>query len=492
VATVSGLLDRPPPHNIEAEEDVLGALLLSPDARTAVLPKLTAEDFYRPAHRTVFAAIVDLYARGKEVDVTLVHDRLRQVGAEEEIGGAPFLHTLVAGVATVGHATAYAATVAELAAQRRLLDAFVRGIQGIHEGMGAAGAAEYARGLLDTAAAGAAGIDQRRLLPGGAFILDQPPGVPAVWGSGDRVAWSQGEPLLLVGPDGVGKTTVAGQLTRARLGLDASVLGMPVTPGDRNVLYVACDRPQQAARSMRRLVNDSDREALDARLVVWKGPPPADCARKPDTLLRMAQAANADTVIADSVKDLALGLADDEVGAALNSAHQRLVVEGIEYVGLHHPVKRNATGGKPKGLEDVYGSRWITAGAGSVILLWGQAGDLVVELSHLKQPAEPVGPFKVLHDPDRGTSAAYQQLDVLDLLLHKPGLTAADLALQLATNGRPSDSDRERARRRLDKLVTAGLALCKPGSKGGRGGGTPAQYYASARLESDHGGDHAP
>lgn len=199
-----------------------------------------------------------------------------------------------------------------------------------------------------------------------------------------------------------------------------------------------------------------------------------------------------DTVVIDSLKDVALRLSDDETGAALNSALQRTVVAGVEVLGLHHQRKNAAGGGKPKGLEDVYGSTWITAGAGSVIILWGEAGDPVVELTHLKQPADPVGPFKVIHDHDHGTSAVFAQTDVLALLLHHPGMNAGDLALRLSNNGRPSDSDRERARRKLDRLVRQDLAICKPGSKGGRGGGTPATYYASTRAESDHASDHAP
>ena len=330
-----------------------------------------------------------------------------------------------------------------------------------------------------------------RYVTGGAFILDAPPGVPAVWGSSDQVAWAEGEPLLIVGPAGVGKTTLAGQLVMARVGIGGPVLGMPVAAGKR-VLYLACDRPAQVQRALARLVTADDRQVLDERLVVWKGPPPADLARHPDTLLRMCEQAKADMAVLDSVKDVALKLSDDETGAALNSALQRTVVEGVEVLGLHHQRKNAAGGGKPNRLEDVYGSTWITAGAGSVILLWGDAGDPIVELSHLKQPAEPVGPFKVVHDHDHGTSQVVDQVDVLTVLLRRPGMTAADLAALFCTNGRPTDNDRERARRKLDRLVRADLALCSPGSRGGQGGGTPTRYYASARAESDHGGDHAP
>jgi DNA polymerase III delta prime subunit len=331
-----------------------------------------------------------------------------------------------------------------------------------------------------------------RLVAGGAFLLDAPKGVPAVWGDGEQVAWSKGEPLLLVGPPGVGKTTIAGQLVMARLGLHVDpVLGMPVADGHR-LLYLACDRPAQVQRALGRLVDESDRQLLDKRLIVWKGPPPADFARHPDTLITMCGDAGADTVVIDSLKDVALKLSDDETGAALNSALQRAVAEGVEVLALHHQRKNSAGGGKPTRLEDVYGSVWITAGAGSVVLLWGEAGDPVVELSHLKQPAEPIGPFKVLHDHDRGTSSIFEQVDVLQVLLHRPGMTAADLARLLSNGQAPTDSDRERARRKLDRLVRDGHAHCNPGSKGGRGGGTPATYYAATRTESDHGGDHAP
>lgn len=351
-----------------------------------------------------------------------------------------------------------------------------------------------------------------RLIPGGTFILDAPPGVPAVWGTGEQVAWSEGEPLLLVGPAGVGKTTLAGQLVMARIGIGGSVLGMPVTAGKR-VLYLACDRPAQVQRALARLVTEDDREVLDERLIVWKGPPPADLARHPDTLLQLTKQAEADLVVLDSLKDVALKLSDDETGAALNSALQRVVVEGVEVLGLHHQRKNSAGGGKPNRLEDVYGSTWLTAGAGSVILLWGEAGDPVVELTHLKQPSEQIGPFKVVHDHDTGRSEVYDHLDVLKLLLHRPGLTAPHLAEILVDDLHPSASDIERARRKLDRLVRDGWAMRTPGVKGGRRGGTPAKYYATSKLEeygrdraaeeraaeetsatlkSDHGGDHAP
>ena len=73
---------------------------------------------------------------------------------------------------------------------------------------------------------------------------------------------------------------------------------------------------------------------------------------------------------------------------------------------MHHGRKANADNKKPNTLDDVYGSAWLTAGMGSVICLWGKPGDSLVELTHLKQPAEAVGPMMVLHDHATGRSTA--------------------------------------------------------------------------------------
>ncbi len=123
---------------------------------------------------------------------------------------------------------------------------------------------------------------------GGKFILDQPEGVPAVWGRENEVLWAPGESLMIVGPTGVGKTTLAWQLVRGRTGLCDEVLGFPIEAGERRTLYLACDRPSQIARVMRRSVSEADRAVLDDRLLVWRGPPPADLAKHPERRCRSA------------------------------------------------------------------------------------------------------------------------------------------------------------------------------------------------------------
>jgi len=121
--------ERVPPHNLEAEESVLGSMLLSKDAIAEVLELVRDEDFYRPAHRTVFGSVLALYARGEAVDAVTVAEDLRRAGLLEDVGGAPFLFSLVESVPTAANAGYYARIVKETGILRRLIDAGTRIVQ---------------------------------------------------------------------------------------------------------------------------------------------------------------------------------------------------------------------------------------------------------------------------------------------------------------------------------------------------------------------------
>ena len=113
---------RVPPHNLNAEESLLGALLLSRDAVGAVAEMgLNVQDFYRPAHQHVYDAIRGLTATGHPVDAVTVADELRRAGLLEEIGGSEFLLELQNATPAISNASRYAKIVQDTAMLRRLI-----------------------------------------------------------------------------------------------------------------------------------------------------------------------------------------------------------------------------------------------------------------------------------------------------------------------------------------------------------------------------------
>jgi len=112
-----------PPHNVEAEESVLGAVMMSAEAANIALERLSAEDFYRPAHQHVFEAITGLFDANQPIDAITVADALRRAGTLDRIGGVPFLTRVLDTVPTTSNVDYYAEIVAETSARRRLLAA---------------------------------------------------------------------------------------------------------------------------------------------------------------------------------------------------------------------------------------------------------------------------------------------------------------------------------------------------------------------------------
>src|SRR6478752_9889028 len=117
------LSDRLPPQDLDAEQCVLGAMLMSKDAIADVVEVLRGADFYRPAHEQVYTAVTDLYGRGEPADAVTVSDELGKRGELLRLGGAPYLHTLLASVPVAANAGYYASIVREKAILRRLVDA---------------------------------------------------------------------------------------------------------------------------------------------------------------------------------------------------------------------------------------------------------------------------------------------------------------------------------------------------------------------------------
>jgi replicative DNA helicase len=120
-ATASSAAARLLPHNIEAEESLLGAMLLSRDAVSAGLEKCTADDFYKPSHGHVFSAMTVLSQRGEAVDPVTVAEELRRRDLLDAIGGTRFLVTLQAGTPSTTNTAQYGKIITEHALLRRLI-----------------------------------------------------------------------------------------------------------------------------------------------------------------------------------------------------------------------------------------------------------------------------------------------------------------------------------------------------------------------------------
>ena len=115
--------NRIPPHNLDAEQSVLGAMLESKEAIANVIEIVQPEDFYKPAHTEIYETILSLFGRGEPVDAITVADELGRRGSLENIGGKPYITGLLEAYPTASSAGQYARIVEEHALLRRLIDA---------------------------------------------------------------------------------------------------------------------------------------------------------------------------------------------------------------------------------------------------------------------------------------------------------------------------------------------------------------------------------
>lgn len=449
---------------------MLGAMMVTVDAIEVARTHLAPADFTGHRHDAIFGAILALHDRGEYATPIAVAAELG--GTDPAATKRQLVRLQTDAPATVTTAT-HARIVAEAAHHRRIITA-------------AGEIAECAYDsqpppvrLLEEITSRARG-DSTPLQTGWQFLYGDTSAERVLWGSDDTVAWMGGESLLICGPIAVGKTTLCAQIVAGRLGLGpAECLGHPLEPAGRG-LYLACDRPDQIARAFRRIIGPDARELLEERLPFWRGPLPADVTRDPTVLVTMARQYGAEFIVIDSLKDIATKIAEDEGGLAVNRAIQAVLAAGIDVLALHHQRKGQSGGPKPKTLDDVYGSNWLTAGAGSVLLLWGTPGDASVELSHLKPPATPLGPLTVEHDHYTGRSTvAERPADPLTVLAHHPrGLSAVELAQILNGGAEPSKNQRTAVRNRLNRMVDRGLAHRDET-------GDVARYVAAVRDEAD-------
>ena len=113
---------RVPPHDLDAERAVIGAMLVSETAIAVVAERLAAEDFYSEVHRIIYGAMMRLYSRGEPIDQLTLTNELRSVNEFERIGGRPYVFQIVESVPTAANAGRYADIVRGKALLRAIID----------------------------------------------------------------------------------------------------------------------------------------------------------------------------------------------------------------------------------------------------------------------------------------------------------------------------------------------------------------------------------
>lgn len=117
------MIDRVPPHNVEAEQAVLGAMLIKKEAIAEAIEILRPDDFYRDAHRIVFEAMLELFQKNEPVDIVTVTEQLKKNDLLEKAGGIAFITALDNAVPTAANVVYHAKIVEEKAQLRNLINA---------------------------------------------------------------------------------------------------------------------------------------------------------------------------------------------------------------------------------------------------------------------------------------------------------------------------------------------------------------------------------
>ena len=228
IASRDGDFERTPPHDLAAEQCVLGGMLMSKDAISDVMEVIRPADHYRPAHQIVHEAILEQYGRGEPADPVTVSDLLAKRGELARVGGGAYLHTLIASVPTAANAGYYARIVRERAILRRLVEVGTRIVQ-----LGYAGDGD-ADELVDRAQAEIYGVTERRvsedflplseIMPGALDEIEAigsrggvMTGVPTGFADLDALTngLHAGQMVVIAARPAIGKSTLALDLARA-------------------------------------------------------------------------------------------------------------------------------------------------------------------------------------------------------------------------------------------------------------------------------------
>ncbi len=113
--------EKIPPQSLEAEQSLLGAVLLDPEAMVKIADMVDPSDFYKDTHKRIFETMTELYSRNQPIDLLTLGNRLEEKGQSEQTGGRSYLAGLANTVPTAAHIVQYATIIRRKATMRKLL-----------------------------------------------------------------------------------------------------------------------------------------------------------------------------------------------------------------------------------------------------------------------------------------------------------------------------------------------------------------------------------
>ncbi|MEU3282118.1 DnaB-like helicase N-terminal domain-containing protein [Streptomyces antibioticus] len=353
---------RVPPQDLDAEQAVLGSMLLSKDAILEVIEILTGADFYKPAHATVFDTVCSMAVRGEPCDPITVGGQLDKDGNLARVGGSAYLHTLVEAVPTAANAAWYAERLRGLSLVRGVIEAGTRAVQ---SGYAADGDPQEIaeRAVADMQAARDRGLAARDepLLHLDEFLAqadDEPewviPGVLARW---DR--------LMVTAGEGGGKSLFLRQMAMRALSGLHPFKRAKIRPVRVMIVDVenSKDQARPWIRSMRAAAVEEGATPRSSDLVLEFRPGGLDLTSPADRswLARRVEQARPDLITIGPLYKLALGNPNEEETArGLMSALEMLRTASggaAMLIEAHSP--HAAPGVKRRDLRPIGSSLWL-------------------------------------------------------------------------------------------------------------------------------------
>jgi replicative DNA helicase len=397
-----GMFDRQPPHDVDAEQRVLGGMLMSAAAIGDVVEIIGPTDHYRPAHQIVHETILELYSRGEPIDPVTVATELTRQGKIAMVGGAPYLHTLIASVPTAANAGYYARIVRLWAILRRLIEVCTRGVQKGYEGQ-ADDAEDLVRSTIEdlegvlsehapTMAAEPLQVLLERALEGLEQQMVEAPGLKtgfvdldAILGGGLRPGWL----VTVAARPGMGKTTFGLDLARAmgiKRGNVVQLHSLEMSANDLVLGMLSAEARVPAYKMQLHQLEDAD----------WQ--------RISDVYQRMSAA----PVFVDENPAVTVAKVEARFGELTRAGHRPEVII-IDYLQLLTP----ATGRRNENRQQEVS--WMTRG---LKLLGKKLGVPIVILAQLNRGPESRADKRPLPSDLRESGAVEQDSDVV-ILLHR-------------------------------------------------------------------------